>query len=326
MLGAMQRQSRAGARSSAVAILASALLWLGLASPRAASASPRLVLVDGAELGQLHEALRVSLAPWAFEVVDWPRPASEGELDPAALARTANARYVVWYDGAEQQLVVHDAELERSERRPLAELPRDEADASALALSIKTMLRLQPISAGAAAAPRGERWTFTPQLRLGPRLPLDGDAGAALRVQLALMAQPPHLAGLRFGLRGELGTRDDVASGPFTGEWSEWSAQAAVGKDVALTPAWQLGGEVALGLSRAALSGQEMKVAREESTSELVGSATVVAGRALGPLTAGVALEVAARGTQEHTRSNGQVLWEEPSLFLAVHAMLRLAL
>lgn len=326
MLGAMQRQWRARARSSAVAILASALLWLGLASPRAALASPRLVLVDGAELAQLHEALRVSLAPWAFEVVDWPRPRKTGALDAAALARTANARYVVWYDGAQQQLVIHDAELERSERRPLAELPRDEADASALALSIKTMLRLQPISAGAAAAPSGERWTFTPELWLGPRLPLDGDASAALRVQLALMVRPPRLAGLRLGLRGELGTGDEVDSGPFRGEWSEWSAQAAVGKDVQLTPRWQLGGEISLGLSRATLSGEEMKETREESSSQLAGAARVAAGRMIGPLTAGVAVEVAARGATDHARRNGQALWEEPSLFLAVHAMLRLAL
>lgn len=325
MLGAMQRQSRARVRSSAVAILASALLWLGLAGT-AAIASPRLVLVDGAELAQLHEALRVSLAPWAFEVVDWPRPRKPGPLDAAALARTANARYVVWYDGAQKELVVHDAELERSERRPLEELPRDEADASALSLSIKTMLRLQPIRATAAAAPSGERWSLAPELRLGPRLPLDGDASAELRVQLALMVRPPRLAGLRFGLRGELGTRDEVEGGPFRGEWSEWSAQAAVGKDVQLTPRWQLGGELSLGLSRATLSGEEMKTTRDEASSQLAGAATVAAGRVLGPLTAGVAVEVAARGTRDHTRSNGQALWDEPSLFLAVHAMVRLAL
>lgn len=325
MLGAMQRQWRARARSSAVAILAGMLLWLGLAGA-AAIAAPRLVLVDGAELAQLHEALRVSLAPWAFEVVDWPRPRKAGPLDAAALARTANARYVVWYDGAQQELVVHDAELERSERRPLEELPRDEADASALSLSIKTMLRLQPLSAAAAAAPSGARWSLAPELALGPRLPLDGDAGAALRVQLALMVRPPRLAGLRFGLRGELGPRDEVDSGPFRGEWSEWSAQAAVGKDLQLTPRWQLGGELALGLSRATLSGEEMKETREESSSQLAGAARVAAGRVLGPLTAGVAVEVAARGASDHTRSNGQTLWDEPSLFLAVQAMLRLAL
>lgn len=325
MLSAMQRQSRARARSIAVASLASALLWLGLTA--AALASPRMVLVEGAELGQLHEALRVSLAPWAFEIVDWPRPAPDaaGGLDAAELARTANARYVVWYDGGEQQLVVFDAELDRDERRPLEELPREEADATALSLSIKTMLRLQPISA-APERPAEEAWALLPELHLGPRLALDGDAGAELRAHVSLMVRPPGLAGLRLGVRGDVGTSDDVENGPFKGQWSEWSAQFAVGKDVQLAPQWQLGGELALGLSRATLSGEEMKTAREESNSQLLGAATVQAQRLLGPLAIGVAVEVAARGTHDHVRSGGQALWEEPSLLLGLLGSVRLSL
>jgi hypothetical protein len=336
MLAAMQRQSSAVARwwLRAIALaLVSAALALGGAS--SAQAAPRLVLVEGAELAQLHEALRISLQPWSFEVVDWPRPAPSGEpVDGAALARKANARYVVWYDADGGQLVVYDAELARGERRALAELPRDEVDASALALSIKTMLRLQPPSGDgpvapvapvATPAPKEERWRWLPSLRLGPRFGLDGDGATQLRAQLGVAVAPPGLRGVRFGLLGGIGTATDVDVGGFKGDWSEWSVRAAVGKDVALT-AWTLRASAAVGLSRASIAGEEMKVSRSETQSHVCGTAIVGLMRALGPLTAGVEVELEARGAGNFTRANGQPLWEEPSLLLGILGVVELAL
>lgn len=329
MLPLMQRQASAVARwwvrAAAFASMVAALM-LGT---RSAQAAPRLALVEGAELAQLHEALRISLQPWSFEVVDWPRPSSPSSpssVDEAALARKANARYVVWYDAEHAELVVYDAELARSERRPLSDVPHDEADASALALSIKTMLRLQPPSAPPeTTATEEERWRWLPSLHLGPRFALDGDGGTQLRAQLGVAVAPPRLRGLRFGLLGEVGTSTSVEGGGFKGDWSEWSVRAVVGKDVPLAT-WTLHASAAVGLSRATISGEEMKMSRSESQSQVCGAASFGLLRAFGPLTAGAQVEVTARGSSSYARANGQPLWEEPSLLLGAQVVVELAL
>jgi hypothetical protein len=326
--GSMARstQGRPGFEASWwLSALACAALWLGWSGT--ATASPRLVLVDGAERAQLHEALRISLQPWSFEVVDWPRPKAGAALDEAAMARKANARYVVWHDQASKQLVVYDAELARRERRPIAELPRDEADAGALALSIKMMLRLQPPSEPpASSAAADEELRLLPSFGLGPRFGLDGDSSTQLRAQLGLMVAPPRLHGLRFGLLGEVGTSTDVSGGGFVGEWSEWSLLAAIGKELPVTT-WMLNAQVAAGLSRATFSGAEAKTARKESHSELCGAASFGATRGFGPVTAGLTMQVVARGSESYARSgNGKALWAEPALSLQLLAVVELSL
>lgn len=305
------------------------LVWLVMLAAGAggAAATPRLALVDGADAARLHQALQISLQPWSFEVVDWPRPAAgageQDALDAAGIARNANARYVVWYDGAAAELVVHDAALGRDERRPLAALPADEAEASALALAIKTMLRLQEVPAGGEAeAGLG----LSPWVRLGPRFGLDGDGGVQLRVQLGIEVVLAKLAGVRLGALGEVGTATEVSGGGgFSGEWSEWSAMGAVGKDVRLAE-WTLTAQVAVGWSRGTLDGEDARGARRESSNQVSGLLMIGGGRAVGPFLLGGVAGLAARGAARHARENGQDLWQEPSLLLEVMAVARLEL
>ncbi len=304
--------------------LAALALVSGLATGRA-EAAPRLALIEGAEAAQLHEALQISLQPWSFEVVDWPRPAGQKEVDAAAVGERANARYVIWYDAAAAELVVYDAELRREERRALAALPVDEVEASALALSIKTMLRLEAVPREGVAAPAESRWGFHPALGLGVRFGLDGDAATALRAQARFEVAPPRLGGLRLGVMGEVGSATEVSDGNFRGEWSEWSLLASVSKQVLEVKGWALTARAAAGVSRATLSGMEMRELQEEAELAACGMASVSAGRRLGPLMMGVGVAVAARGTSEHFRNNGQVLWTEPSLLAAVMATVELA-
>jgi hypothetical protein len=43
-------------------------------------------------------------------------------------------------------------------------------------------------------------------------------------------------------------------------------------------------------------------------------------------VTAGAALQLAARGSESYTRDNGKALWREPSLSLQLLAMIELSL
>jgi hypothetical protein len=317
-------------RASALIVVGLALLLGGAQGALGeAAAGTRLALVDGAEQAQLQQELRVALQPWAIEVFDWPWPggapasldgAPPAPLDAAAMAETSNARYVVWYDAPAAQLVVYDAGLRHEERRELAALPADELEASAVALSIKTMLRLSPVPSG---APTRSGWA--PWLRVGPRFGLDGDGGAQLRAQLGIDVVVAALAGVRLGVLGDLGTSTSVSGGGFSGSWSEWSAMATVGRDVELAP-WTLTAQAAFGLSRGALGGEAMKQATEEGGNQLGGQVLLGAGRQVGPFMIGGEAGLTARGAQRYLRANGQPLWEEPSLLLSVLATLRLAL
>jgi hypothetical protein len=298
------------------------LLWLAscwlILAVGSAAASPRLALVDGADAPALHQALQISLAPWSIEVVDWP--ADPSGADAAAVAERANARYVVWHDGRE--LVVLDAALAQRDTRPLEAMPQDEATASSVALSIKTMLRLPP-ALPARAEPA--RWRWLPSARLGGRVGFGGDGGGGLRAQAALEVQPPGFAGVRLGVVAELGDASEVSRGQFKGEWSEWSAQASVAREIPVR-SFVLAVQLAGGVSRAALTGEEMRTSRTEVGTSACGSVSALASRALGPLTLGVLTSLTVRGASHFARANGTSLWQEPSTLAAVMAQVALPL
>lgn len=321
MLGAMAEAMRevrvdAWRRCGLVALCWCGLLAGGLGG-KAASAAPRLALVDGADAGELHRALEVSLQAWSFEVVDWPRGAgSASDVDAAGIGKRANARYVVWWDGRKQELVVYDATLGQRETRELAAMPRDDAEASALALSIKTMLRLSTSAGGSAGGADGSlRWL--PSVRLGPRFGLDGDSATQLRLQLGIAARVAALAALELGVVGEMGTNTEVSGGNFNGDWAEWSVMATVGRQVALEE-WTVAGQLAGGISRATLEGMAGRDVQEGGSTRAIGQLSAIGLRALGPVQVGVQVGVTARGSERHFRSNGQPLWEEPSLLLSL--------
>jgi hypothetical protein len=303
-----------------------ALCWWGMlaAGLARAEAAPRLVLVDGADAGQLHRALEVSLEAWSFEVVDWPREA--GAVDAAGISKRANARYVVWWDEGAKELVVHDEALGESERRELAAMPREEAEASALALSIKTMLRLSPASGGGAGEAKGrEALVWLPAARLGPRFGLDGDSATQLRVQVGMGLRVAALGGVELGLLGEVGTETEVTGGNFRGDWAEWSVLATVGRAVEVK-GWTVTGQVGGGVSRATLEGQAGREEEDAASVRACGQLSAIGLRALGPVQVGGALAVTARGSEQHFRANGQPLWQEPALLLAALAVVQVEL
>ena len=312
------------ARVGPLALLLLVLAWI--AAPAAATAGPRLALVDGASAPQLHEALQISLAPWSIEVVDWPSGHAPvagqppPSIDGAGIASRANARYVVWIEAGE--LVVLDAALDRREARPLDAVPQDEADASAVALSVKTALRLPP-----ALAVRAERsrWRVLPSVRLGGRVALDGDGGSGLRAQAALEIQPPGWFGVRLGVVGELGSALTLSRASFKGEWSEWNAQLQITRDFPVK-AWTLGVALGVGVSRAVLTGEEMRVSKSESHVGVVGGASASLGRPLGPVVLGLLASLSARGATQYVRDNGMALWQEPSVLGALMGVVALPL
>lgn len=317
MLGAMAEAKSEGRDDAWRRCVLVVVCWCGLlvGGMTAASAAPRLALVDGADAGELHRALEVSLEAWSFEVVDWPRgTGGAGGVDAAGIGKRANARYVVWWDGKKKELVVYDATLGQRETRELAAMPRDDAEASALALSIKTMLRLSPSSGGGGGG--GElRWL--PSARLGPRFGLDGDSATQLRLQLGISVRLSALAELELGVVGEVGTGSEVSGGNFNGDWAEWSVMATVGRQVVLEE-WTVAGQLAGGISRATLEGMEGRDVQEGGSTRASGQLSAIGLRALGPVLVGVQVAVTARGAERHFRSNGQPLWEEPSLLLSL--------
>lgn len=306
------------ARALALVVAAGLLLF----GRRAALAGPRLALVDGADAPHLHEALRVALQPWEIEVIDWPsgRPGADAPLAPATIAKNANARYVVWYEGG--ALIVRDEALDRRDARPLEALPSDDAEASAVALSVKTMLRLPPPT---ARAQLGRRWRLVPAARLGGRVAFDGDGGSGLRAQLGLEVAPPWRHGLRMGVLGELGPAATTFSNDM-GHWSEWNVQVTVARDLAVGP-WLVGLQLGGGVSRSALSGRFTgNSSIDDTATGAYGSAAVTAARGVGPLIVGATLALAGRSGAEYSGAQPNQRWQEPSLLAAVLATLSLPL
>lgn len=297
------------------------LCWLGWASPAVAA---RLALVDGADAPLLQRAVAESLAPWSIEVVDWPsgRPSDDtGPLLVLAeeIARNANARWVVWRE--QGQLHVLDAELEQREARPIDGWPADEAAATAMALTIKTLLRLPRPGASRAS------WQFVPLMQLGYRVAFDGDGGSGVRATPGFEVAPPPLRGVRVGVRAELGPELDVTGPSYKGTWFEWSAHASVSRDFALRE-WTVGVSLTGGVTRSTLDGEEMRTPRTERRTGASASINAALGRWLGPLEVALTTGVTVRSAGQYQRQQGGggTLWQEPAVMGSLMALVALRL
>jgi hypothetical protein len=112
------------------------------------------------ELGpELSCALVTALGPWGLRVVASAAPNPGPSMPSSALAaqqvaQARGARAVVWLarDAQGFALWVYDARSDRSLARPAPSPPLDASAAAALALSVKTVLRLVGLAPSASAA------------------------------------------------------------------------------------------------------------------------------------------------------------------------------
>lgn len=145
---------------------------------------------------ELDAAVRASLAPWRVKII----VISLASGTPAELALAQRAGFVVWADDSE--LVLWDASAGVGERRDIpSEL--DDANAAALALSIKTWMHL-----GAPPRPGEEP---TDPVDDTPPPPGRGGEGAELRDTVLTPSEPLPPALLRVeaasGARGNIADR-----------------------------------------------------------------------------------------------------------------------
>lgn len=105
----------------------------------------RIVLIDASP--ELVHAASAALAPWTIDVTDETWPADQPLDDAAALelGRARTADRVAWLAGGE--LVVADPATGTVERRPAPDGAADAPTAAAVALTLKTVLRLPPPTA-----------------------------------------------------------------------------------------------------------------------------------------------------------------------------------
>ena len=240
-----------------------------LAFPAFASANPRAVVADGDV--QLRAAIADSLKPWLFEVV----PASDAPVDMAAAAQLAtdnNARYVIWRDGAE--VVVVDREGDKVDRRAAPAGTLDAVAAAAVALSVKTMLRLPELPPDQIVEKPRPKHVAAPandqdgvELRVmalvGSRFEYGLDSNVALRFGGGFAIRPWRDAGWRFGAIGDGGASATVDQAGFHGRWNNWSLLALASWDATIDH-WEVGPWLAVGLEHSTMTGTQSGMARSE--------------------------------------------------------------
>ncbi|HEY6035589.1 MAG TPA: hypothetical protein VIV58_15050 [Kofleriaceae bacterium] len=239
---------------------------------RVAVASPRAVVADGDI--QLRAAIADSLKPWLIEVISVP--AAPADMAAAAQQGTdAGARYVIWRDGAE--VVVLDREGDRVERRAAPAGTLDALAAAAVALSVKTMLRLPDLPPGTVVEKPKPKPVPPPvvtddedgvELRVmalvGGRFEYGLDSNVALRFGGGFGLRPWRDAGWRFGAIGDGGASATVDQAGFHGRWTNWSILALASWDAALDDHWELGPWIAVGFEHSTLTGTQMMTPRSE--------------------------------------------------------------
>lgn len=242
-----------------------------LAFPALAAAGPRAVVADGDV--QLRAAIADSLKPWLIEVV--PVEAAPADMAAAVQQATdASARYVIWRDGAE--VVVLDREGDRVDRRAAPAGTLDALAAAAVALSVKTMLRLPDLPPGTVVEKPKPKHVPPPvvpdmdgvELRVmalaGGRFEYGLDSNVALRFGGGFALRPWRDAGWRFGAIGDGGASATVDQAGFHGRWNNWSVLALASWDTALDDHWELGPWIAVGFEHSTLTGTQGMTHRSE--------------------------------------------------------------
>lgn len=277
-------------------------IWIALVvATSLAHAEPqrsRIVLADPDPA--LRAAIERTLSPWRIEVVVEPA-APTTQAKAGELARLRAAHFVVWREGGE--LVVLDQRRNAIEHREASVGVLAPADAAAAALTVKTLMRLEPPPAvGTTPPPTAAR---KPSVAASASEPIGEPVGESIGdpigepdvaapdpapsvatepefvVQLGLgtraaagtdvgvrgfatvLVQPWSIP-LRFGVTGEGGSSTDVKEGSFRGTWRDWSLVATASYAIALER-WELEPFVGAGVARSVLSGLEMTVPRDEA-------------------------------------------------------------
>jgi hypothetical protein len=170
---------------------------------------------------RLDAAVRTSLAPWRVKII----VVEMASGTPADLALAQGAGFVVWADDGE--LVLWDADAGAGERRDIP-VELDDANAAALALSIKTWMHLGvppgdavDVDSVEPAPTPSESPIPPPRVRAeaatGVRGNMAADGGASLRAAFGAVARTGPI---EIALDFELGSAADASSGAVFGEMS----------------------------------------------------------------------------------------------------------
>ncbi len=267
-------------------------LMVGLCAMGARAASAETIVLI-APPPALTTAVRTSLAPWRIDVVVVARTAGA----PEALAAAQQAGFVAWREG--DDLVFWDTARSQYERRPMA-TELDEASAAALALSIKTWMRLGPpptapnaaatsptaalavVATPTAPSDPGGRATPDPiatarprwrvEIAGGARANIGDQGGAALRLGVTgLVRAGPFDVGLAL----ELGPGQTVAMDAASGSWTATTIAAQGRWPLAITPAITVAPAAGLALVQVkyqGIFGQQQAFAASATTLGLDGS------------------------------------------------------
>jgi hypothetical protein len=260
-------------------LLPAAALVIACATAAASGRAGAETLVMVSPPPELDAAVRTSLAPWRVKII----VVDLASGTPAELALAQGAGFVVWRDDGE--LVLWDAQAGVGERRDIP-TDLDDANAAALALSIKTWMHLgapPPPGGGDGATDDGPTDDGTthdgsggtkdvhdtvpvppatpiapPRLRVeaagGTRANMTDEGRAVFRVAIGAVARtgPIDLA-LGFELGPSLSTTGDVANGDLS--TIEASAHARYG--VPMTRSLTLTPSAGVVLVRSAFSGTD---------------------------------------------------------------------
>jgi hypothetical protein len=247
------------------------------ACPESVSATPSDgELVVGLELGdELNCALAAALAPWGLQVKQSdessPGPSMPStSMSARRISQSLNARIVVWLarDAEGFALWVYDARHDHAVARPVPPPPYDGPTAAALALSVKTAVRM--VGAGPTEAPTDESRSQLPEQVSEPKTQASAAPAAALEPPQRAAEGPPPVASSLVGLYSAVRVDEsETVRWRFGGElrlapWRAWPDQdtrlwtgLAVELGTARSVATEryrgefedIGGELALGLT-----------------------------------------------------------------------------
>jgi hypothetical protein len=267
-----------------------------------ASSSKRVVLADPDP--ELLRAVVAALGPWRLEVVTGEAPV-DGD-DAQKRAEAEDARFVVWRAGSE--LIVFDRESGRQERRDAPTGALDAVDATAAALTVKTLMRLPPpetVQAPPPAVTAARAGALRLQAGLATRIAHGSETSYSARFLGSASLRPSDAIGLRLGAAVEIGTSSEVGQSGFKGTWTDWSAVALASWSFA-SPRWELEPYAGGGVTRSGVAGIVMGEAIDEAATLGVVRAGVWVRRRLAMWRIGVGLGAELRpGTPTYTRPNG---------------------
>jgi hypothetical protein len=320
---------------------------LAVAPGAAAADVERVVLI--AVPSEVEAAVRAALEPWQVELVvvggptpgpSMPRSAGRAER----VARRARAGAAVWLadDGSGTALWVYDAESQRTTARKLpGPPPYDEPTATAVALSVKTLLRFSavappsermqapaervepepepepapvppPTATATTAAPRPIALTA----RAGLRRRDTGVSTVEPRFGLGARARLP-VAGLAIALAAELrlGPGESIDDARFAGHFSDLAIGARAGVELPLgrlrlTPS--VGGGVHLTAIGGSLAGGA--AASKSRTNPSLDAAALLSADVGRGLLVGLELEGGYHLRRQRYTVGGEPVFEVPAL------------